>query len=339
MKLSRLTAVLFTAAALTGAVPAFAASSLLTPSGVRFTLVDEPESGQVQIARAEGDARATLVAPSTQDAAPESQAQLLYDSATDTLFVTWVRENTGNAEIRFAYLSAAGAWSSPRMIAAGSSSFRHLNVALTHAQRDGVTATLLHAAWWSVNGAVRDPEYALFAFEDGQPVSAEVANLNALAALQAKVLTSALEFEPDAIHPPLAMARNGEGVDIAFGAVDSTTLTRVNVVPKKIAGDVRIWKPVGRSSSKTAKVGDLLKGDTPAHAIIIDGRLALYAVDDDFRFIVLRADGTWSDTHSVHIDADNTMEDLVRDLRHTVQELLDQESTTTSADPSEATDR
>lgn len=326
MKPSRFAAVLFIAALSAGAVPALGSSSLLTPDGIRYAIVPEPDNPQVQIARAEGDLRATLVAPSTQDAGTESQAQLAYDTASGNLYVAWVRDNKGNAEIRFAAVNAEGEWSVPRMVAAGSGAYRNLQFVLTHVEENGRTTSFLHLAWWSVNGRLREPEYALFAFENGMAVSANVANLDELAALQGRVQTSALEYEPDAIHPPLAMARNGEGVDVAFGAVDSTVLTRLNVTPRKIGGDVRIWKPLGRNGNRTQRSGAMLTSGEAVHGLIINGRLALYSVSDVFRFVVLRADGTWSDAHAVRVDEENTVDDLVRDLRHTVQELLDHDT-------------
>lgn len=332
MKLNRFTAALFTAALIAGAVPALGASSLLTPAGVRYALVSDPGVAQVRIARAEGDARATLVAPSTQDAAPESQAQLAFDAATDTLYVAWVRENAGDAEIRFASLNSDGQWSTPRMVAAGSGAYRNLQFVVTHAVSDGTTATLVHLAWWSINGALRDPEYALFAFEEGRPVSAQVANLDDLAGLNKVVQTNDFEYEPDVLHPPLAMTRNEDSVDVAFGAVSSTAVTRVNILPRKIGGDVRIFVPVGRKGNRTPSVNMMSSSTAPVQGVIVNGRLALYSVGDDFRFVVLRNDGTWSDIHAVHLDEDNTIDDLVRDLRHTVQELLDHE-TDPNADP------
>jgi len=320
-----LTAVLFTAALLVGAVPAFGTSSMLTPAGVRYAIVSDPDVAQVQIARAEGSARAILVAPSTQDAGRESQAQLAFDAATDTLYVAWVRENAGNAEIRFASLSSGGQWSTPSMVAAGSGAYRNLQFVITHAEGDDSIATLVHLAWWSVNGGLRDPEYAMFAFENGRRVSADVANLIDLAGLDKAVKTSDFEYEVDVAYPPMAMARGDEGVEVAFGSVDSTFLTRLQIVPRKIGGDVRIWKPLGRSASRTQRVGAMLASGSAVNGLIIDGRLALYSADEDFRFVVLRNDGQWSELHSVHIDEDNTIDDLVRDLRHTVRELLDHE--------------
>ncbi len=325
MKLSRFVTALSIAALSAGAIPAFGSSSLLTPGGVRYAIVTDSDRPQVQIARAEGDLRATLVAPSTQDAGQESQAQLAYDTATGMLYVVWVRDNAGNAEIRFASVNVDGEWSAPRMVAAGSGAYRNLQFVLSHVEDEGQTTSLLHLAWWSVNGRLREPEYALFAFENGAAVSADVANLDELANLSGRVQTSALEYEPDAVHPPLAMARNGEGVDVAFGAVDSTVLTRLNVTPRKVGSDVRIWKPLGRDPSRTPRAGVMLTAGDPVDGVIINGRLALYAGTDVFRFVLLRSDGTWSDAHQVRVDEGNTVEDLVRDLRHTVQELLDYE--------------
>lgn len=332
MKLSRFAAVLFVSALSAGAVPAFAASSLLTPDGIRYAIVSQPDSPRVEIARAEGDLRATLVAPTTQDAGTETQAQLAYDTASHMLYVAWVRENAGGAEIRFASVSAQGEWSSPRMVAGGSGAYRNLQFVLTHAEGADEVTSLVHLAWWSVNGQLREPEYALFAFDGSTPLSAEVANLEELAATNQRSLSSWLEYEPEAVHPPLAMARSGEGVDVAFGGMTSTGVTRLKVLPRKIAPDVRIWKPLGRNGTRTPRSAQALSSGEAVHGVIINGRLALYSASDVFRFVVLRADGTWSDVHSVRVDAENTVDDLVRDLRHTVQELLDHEDAAGSAD-------
>jgi hypothetical protein len=309
------------------AVPAFGSSSLLTPGGVRYAIVAEPDRPQVQIARAEGDLRATLVAPSTQDAGIESQAQLAYDAASGSLYVAWVRENAGNAEIRFASVNVDGEWSSPRMVAAGSSAYRNLQFVLSHGEDNGHTTSFLHLAWWSVNGNLREPEYALFSFDGNIPLSAEVANLEDLAAANWRVQTSELQYEEDIVNPPLAMARNGAGVDVAFGAVDSTVLTRLNVNPRKVSVDVRIWKPLGRGATRTPRIAALVGPQDSAHGVIVNGRLALYTIDDEFRFMVLRNDNTWSDVHAVRVDDENTVQDLVRDLQHTVQELLEHDET------------
>jgi hypothetical protein len=323
---SRFAAVLFVAALSAGALPVFGSSSVLTPGGIRYAIVADPAGPQVEIARAEGDLRATLVAPTTQDAGPETQAQLSYDSATGMVYVAWARENAGGSEIRFASVNAQGEWSTPRMVAAGSGAYRNLHLVLTHAQESGEVTTLVHLAWWSVNGRLREPEYALFAFDGGMPLSGEVANLFELAESTGRERTIAsFEYELDAIHPPLTMARNGDSVDVAFGSVESTEITRLNVVARKPRPDVRIWKPLGRNASRTPRTGEMLTSGEAVHGVIINGRLALYSASDVFRFIVLRADGAWSDVHSVRIDEENTVDDLVRDLRHTVQELLDHE--------------
>jgi hypothetical protein len=308
------------------AVPAFGASSLLTPDGIRYAIEQTPNLPQVEITRAEGEARARLVVPSTEDATSESQAQLAYDLATETLFVVWTRDKSSGSEIRYATLNAAGQWSSPQNIAAGSAMYRGVQLVLTRSEHADVVATLMHVAWWSINGPIADPEYALFGFEGGVRVSAEVANLEELAAAGDGPSASDFEQVAEAIHPPLTMARSGETIDLAFGSTTSTSITRLNVAPRKIGVNVRIWKPVGRSVSRTPSIGMVVPDSTSAiHAFIDNGRLALYTLGEHFSWVVLRSDNTWSAMHSVKVDEENTASDLLRDLRQTVQELQENE--------------
>lgn len=323
MKLHRLFATLFVVSLL--AVPMFGAGSVLTPDGIRYAIVSSPDRPQVEIGRAEGRMRATLVVPSTDDAIEESQAQLAYDAATQTLFVVWTRENATGAEIRFATLSSSGEWSIPRNVAAGAGMYRGVQLALTRSEYGGVEATLLHLAWWSISGSVLDPEYALFAFENGRGVSAEVTNLTELANLGDGPTASSGEDVGEAIHPPLVMSRAGDSVDVAFGSTTSTAVTRLRIAPRKIGVTVRMWRPVGRGGSLTPRANLVSQNENPVQAFLVNDRLALYTAGDDFRFVVLRKDNTWSSVRNVHVDEDNTAQDLARDLRETVEALIEDE--------------
>jgi hypothetical protein len=328
MKLHRFFAALFVAALL--AVPAMASSSLLTPDGIRYAIERSPDQPQVEITRAEGGLRDRLVVPSTEDAAPEKAIQIAYDIVTDTLHVVWTRETEGGAEIRYATLSAAGQWSSPRNIAAGAQMYGGLQLAITRSEYAGTTATLMHVAWWSVNGNLRDPEYALFAFENGAQVSASVVNLEEMAALGDGVSANDFEDEDmgEPVHPPLTMERNRDGVDLAFGSVSSSAITRLTVAPRKIGPTVRIWKPVGRGMMNTPKSNLASSDRTPVQAFIRDGRIALYTLGDEFRYVVLKSNNTWTTPRSVNVDEDNTAADLLRDLRAAVEEISDEEDGT-----------
>ena len=326
MKLHRFFAALFVAALL--AVPAMASSSLLTQDGLRWAVERTPDLPQVEITRAEGGLRARLVVPSTEDATPEKMVQIAFDTYTDTLHVVWTRENEGGAEIRYATLSAAGQWSAPRNIAAGAQMYGGLQLAITRSEYGGTTATLMHVAWWSINGNLRDPEYALFAFENGAQTSASVANLEELASYGDGVSATAFNDEDmgEPAHPPLTMERSRDGVDIAFGSVSSSSLTRLVIVPRKIGPNVRIWKPVGRGVTQTPKSNLVSTDSTPVQAFIRDGHLALYTAGDEFRFVVLRSNNSWTPLRSVEIDEDNTSSDLLRDLRAAVEEISDDEA-------------
>lgn len=322
MKSLRFLAALFVVSLL--AVPMFGATSLLTPGGIRYAIEPTPDRPQIEIGRAEGLLRATLIVPTTDDAIAESQAQLAFDATTETLFVVWTRENATGAEIRYVTLDNQGQWSVPRNLAAGAGMYGGVQLVLTRSEYAGVPATLMHVAWWSINGRELDPEYALFAFENGVRVSADVANLVELSRLDIPT-ASAWEDVGPAVHPALTMARNGETVDIAFGSTTSTAITRVNVKPRKVGPDVRMWRPVGRGSSITPRVNLVSADETPIQAFIVKDRLALYTAGDDFRFVVLGKDNTWSQIHSVHVDEKNTLTDLARDFRDTVEELIDHE--------------
>lgn len=328
--MSRTLAVMFTIALL--ALPAMGAVSVLTPDGIRYAIEATPDGPQIEITRAEGEARARLVVPSTEDPTIEKQAQVAFDAITDTLYVVWTREGgAAGAEIRYAALNAAGHWSSPRNVAAGSGMYRGLQLALTRGEYGGVTATFMHLAWWSINGNVLDPEYALFAFEKGSDATVEVANLEDMADIGDGVTASEYEDDGEAIHPPLTMERNGESVDLAFGSVASTAITRLNILPRKIGGTVRIWKPVGRTSEITPRSNLVSSTPTPVQAIIKDGRVALYTLGADFHFVVLKKNNTWTSIYSLHVDEDNTSADLVHDLRAAMEQISEDEEASENA--------
>ena len=312
------------------AVPAMASNSLFTPDGIRYAIERQPDLPQVEILRAEGMDRARLVVPSTEDATPEKAVEIAFDTLTDTLHVVWTRENEGGAEIRYATLSAAGQWSSPRNIAAGAQMYGGLQLAITRSEYGGTFATLMHVAWWSVNGDLRDPEYALFAFEHGAQTSAMVGNLEEMALAGDGVTASDFGDEPmgEPVHPPLTLERVGDGIDIAFGSVSSSVITRLTIVPRKVGPNVRIWKPVGRAVHFTPRSNLVSSDATPVQAFIRDGRIALYTMGEEFRFVVLRSNNTWTPIRSVQVDEDNSSSDLLRDLRAAVEEISDAEEET-----------
>ena len=307
------------------ALPAFGATSLLTPDGVRYAIEPAPDAPQVEIARAEGVKRARLVVPSTQDVNSEFDAQIAYDNVTNALFVVWSRDGATGSEIRYAMLDETGNWSAPRLITAGAGAYRGLQFVLTHPASDE-DVTLLHAAWWGLTGSRTEAEYALFAFERGRFVSGDVQDLESLAALQYDVTAGEYEDAGNPLHPALAMERNGETVDVVFGSRTSTAVTRFNVTARKIAGNVRIWKPVGRSSDRTERA-NLTSSDpaSPVYGFIKKGNVALYTISEDFRFTVLRKDGTWSSIREIRIDADNTADELLRELQNAVEEMVNED--------------
>ena len=308
------------ALAAAGAVPLMGASSALTPDGTRYS-VETTGKPELVIARAAGDTRATMTVPTTDDAATESQAQLAYDGATGALYVVWTRQSEGANDVRLAALGVDGKWSVPQVVATGTGERLGLQLVLTHATEKETTATLLHLAWWTMGEPLAEAQYALVGIENGELVSTKVKALDELAALTGDSQAAAHESTGAAAHPPLAMTRSGEGVDVVFGAVDSTAVTLLNVDPRRIAGDVRMWTPVGKRGHHTPRANLVSEDNKPVQAFISrNGRVVLYAPGARFSFVVLEND-EWSPVRSLRVDAHMTAEALVDDLRRTVEEI------------------
>lgn len=319
MKIRHRIALTFALAA-AGAVPLMGASSALTPDGTRYS-VETTGKPELVIARAAGDTRATMTVPTTDDAATESEAQLAYDGATGALYVVWTRQSEGANDVRLAALEVDGKWSVPQVVATGTGERLGLQLVLTHATERETTATLLHLAWWTIGEPKAEAQYALVGIEDGAIVSTTVKSLDDLAALSGDSKTAGHENTGVAAHPPLAMTRTGDGVDVVFGAVDSTAVTRLSVDPRKIEGTVRAWTPVGRRGHRTPRANLVSADENPVRAFISrNGRVVLYAPGARFSFVVLEND-EWSPVRSLRVDEQMTAEALVEDLRRTVEEI------------------
>lgn len=265
-----------------------------------------------------GDDRQSVLVPTTDDEALDAQPRLAWDAASRTLFVLWRREGANGDEIRLARRYASGRWAPPIVIANGASASRAgLQLVITRAKEEGTadTTTLVHAAWWTL-GARPSAEYALAAFHGAELLSTSVDSLDDLAA----VLASAADDEDTgkAVHPPLAMVRNGEGVDVAFGAPRSTAVTRVQLEPRKVAPNARIWRPSGRHGRRTPAANFISSSSAPVQSFIIDGKVVLYTPDARFRYVVQQQDGKWTPVRMLATDDKLTSEDVVRELRRSV---------------------
>jgi len=295
-------------------------NTVLTSGGVVYT-VDPSSRTQLELIRRSGEARDTVAVPTTEDAAIESQAQLLWDDATSILFVLWHRSMDRSDQILCARLDADGNWSDPFLVATGSAAKRAgLQVALTKATTgNGQMTTLVHAAWWSIN-ANPVAEYALIAFENGQHISTSVVDLETLAGSNGP---ADYDTEPvrEVLHPPLAMARSENGdVDVVFGSTLSTRLTRVIVTPK-IRSDARLWKPSKKGGGYTPRAGLMSANGDPVKAILSQGgRIVLYTPDTKFRFVMYQ-NGQWTPERMIQLDSKLTREQMVQELQRTVEQL------------------
>jgi hypothetical protein len=299
------------------------AEQVQTLDATHYAIAAPTDVPVLELIRRNGETRETLVVPSTDDEAVESHAKLLWDSSTSTLFVVWQRSVEGANEIRLAWLNPDGMWSEPITVAGASSLNRvSLQVALTRAASLGaeLDVTLIHMVWWSL-GSKPEAEYALVAFEAGANVSSLVASLDTLSE-DLRTLSTGPEAEDtgEAIHPPLAMSKVESAVDVVYGDVDSTGVTRVRLEPVRIAGNARAWRPLGRTGDRTGRTGFISNNSAPVGAFISKGRIVLYTPDEEFRFVVYE-NGEWSPVRMIQLDETLTGDQVLYELRRTVDDL------------------
>jgi hypothetical protein len=308
---------------MTAAFSAHGARSALTPDGSRYSVEPSAEAPRLLLERVSGDVRDTIVVPTTDDEAVESESHVAYDALTGALYVVWTRRHEGVEELRFAVRSADGNWSAPRTVASGTERLLGSQVVVTHGgeDEDDAQVSLIHVAWWKVGGAAPEPWYAVVAMEKDAEPSMSFANLVDLAALSADTKAAENEETGAAVHPPLAMIRNGQGVDVVFGAVHQTAVTSLTIEWRRIAGIARIFVPVGRAARMTPRANLVSSSEQPLQAFISrNGRIVLYAPGERFSYVVLDQ-GAWTPVRTLKVDEKMTMDHVLKDLQRTVEEL------------------
>jgi hypothetical protein len=293
--------------------------TVLTQDGTLFAVDGGASGSSVSLLVTREDVRISEAVPATADEAIESDARLLWDRPTSTLFVVWHSAMVDRDAIVLQARNADGTWSEPVVLASCSSQRRvGLQTLLTHApanEENTAQATLIHAAWWGV-ADVFTPEYALVAFENGQFVSNEVVKLEELA--NRPLTPDEYEETGAPLHPPLALTFDGSSVDVVFGAAASTRLTRLKIDPRKVGGDARMWKPLGRNGGRTGPARLLAADAAPLQAFVSRGRIVLYDPAEKFRYVMLE-NGEWTPERMIQLDGTVTTEQLVTELQRTVE--------------------
>ena len=305
---------------LSGTAAAGTVETALTNDLVLWTIDGGSSGPSLVLSMREGDFTQDVTVPTTDDTAIDAQPRLAWDPVSRSLFLLWCREGIRGDEIRLARRYASGRWAAPIVLAGGTDAKRaglQLVLTRTKDEQSGDEETLVHAAWWTLRDGAPTAEYALAAFHGTDHLSTALDTLDHLAA----VLTAAAQDEDTgaAIHPPLAMVRAEDGVDVAYGAARTTAVTRVQIRPGKVAGNARIWRPSGKNGGRTGAANLVSASDSPVQSFIAGGRVVLYTADARFRYVVL-ADGRWTPVRMLTPDAGFTTEALVRELRRSVEQ-------------------
>ncbi|HEX6161103.1 MAG TPA: hypothetical protein VF111_13105, partial [Thermoanaerobaculia bacterium] len=236
--------ILFVVLALAVAVSATAQplESVLTPAGTLYTLDSIGEGQALALTRRVGSEREPIIVPATAGEELDHDGRLLYDQATDTLFVVFRR---ASGDVVLTSMDSKGVWSDEHVIALGDGSVRSgLRVALTHDKENDASLSFLHAIWWQ-QGEKLVPSYALVAYDGTERLSTYVGSLIDLA----NAIRNGSDREgaaPDDSLPLLAITGSAKEVDVVFGSLETPTATRIKILPKK-RGEARIYIPIGRS--------------------------------------------------------------------------------------------
>lgn len=297
--------------------------AVLRPDSTVFAIDASKPAAQLEVSRRRGETNEKLIVPTTDDEAIESDARLVFDAATGTVFVLWHRSAEGVDEIRLAALNAKDEWSDVYLVADGATTRRAgLQLILTHAREedDKVETTLIHATWWSI-GEELTPEYAMVAFEEGRHLSTEVTDLRTFTSTDSHAAREADETEDTgaAAHPPLAMSRTGKFIDVLFGGEQTTAVTRVRIEPKRVSSEARIWRPSGKTAQKTPPARLTSFSAAPVQSFVSGDRIVLFTPDAKFRYSVFD-DGKWTPVRMIELDEHLTSEHLLQQLHRSVEE-------------------
>ena len=296
---------------------------VLRQDGTVYSIDASKPTGQLEVSRRRGEIRDTLLVPSTDDEAIESDAKLVFDSATGAVFVVWHRSAEDLDEIRLVALDTNDEWSKVHVVASSERVRRAgLQLILTHAREedDESDTTLLHATWWSI-GTELTPEYALIAFESSMHLSTEIDNLRTFTkdATVASLATVEDEDTGEAEHPPLAMNAFGKYIDVIYGGVRTTAVTRVRIEPTRISSEARIWRPSGKALQHTPPARLTSLSASPVQAFLNGDRFVLYTPDAKFRYSVYD-DGVWTPIRTIELDEKLTSQHVLEQLRRSVEE-------------------
>lgn len=297
----------------------------LTPGGTLFTIEAQAEQHALALIARNGESRETIVIPATEGEALDTDAHLLYDRVSDTVFVVWRRATDAGDEIVITSRDKDGAWSDAYVLAEADGSVaerRVLRAAITHATENGAQLSFLHAVWWD-QGSTLVARYALIAYDGAERLSAFTGNLRDL--LGSTRVGDSFEPAPDDAFPLLAVNAATDGVDVVFGSMDQPTANRIKLIPKK-KGEARIYTPIGRSGGSMPHPRFGSESTSNAQVMMVGTRVVVYTMGEKFTFSVY--DGrTWGPVRSLRLDAAMTASAVEAALRRAVSADQDQDET------------
>jgi hypothetical protein len=310
--------------------------ALLIPDGTLYTIhyersIESPEAKATSVTHLvltarRGDAISPEVIPATLHGGAHFNPVIAYDAESGLLFAFWIHNPQGSAtQLMFASRTAAGVWSEAASFGDYNDRRENLRIAVTRKfedengeTRNGIT---VHLAWWQFTHETREKsaKYMMVTIQNGAVVNLEPLDLKQF------VGKPKTEAQDDAqvdyrvlMQPILAASPTQDSVALLFGDLETTTLSSVKVRPvAKVGSNGRLRVPGGRRDAVPYLAPTLVlnEGDRIEGIYGSDASLALYTTSGGkFRYSLLR-NGTWSQQHSIALDAQVTAGSAVDALR------------------------
>lgn len=301
------------------AVAAFATAqpleSVLTPAGELFTLDVVGEGQALALTKRVGGEREQIIIPATAGEELDHDGRLLYDTATELLFVLFRRDS---GDVVLTTLDKEGVWSDEHVLSLGDGSHRSgLRAAITHDTDGEVAMTFVHAIWWQ-QGEQLVPSYGLVAYEGVERVSSYTGSLVELA----NSIRNGSNHDgsaPEDSLPLLAISGTAKEADVVFGSLETPSATRIKILPKK-RGEAKIWIPVGRTGGNMPhpKFASASKGS--AQVMIVGTRVVVYSSNENVFHFSVYTEGEWGPVRSLKLDESMTARQVESALRRAVSE-------------------
>lgn len=325
---------------LAAAVPALAGEFrerdvLLTTDGVVYTVdsvydanVEEGQSPYyLTLTEQNGDERTTTRVPGSIFGGAHSHPALAYDNDSETLFLFWQETLYRGLSSRLLFASLNdGVWSDVTALDSVDWKLRrNLRIAVTRSietvgengERTPAPQVVVHAVWWEETGYGEWARYAMLGIDNGVVTSRDFRYLVEFTGASIDRTAPLVNASPNEVlrHPAVFANSSRDSVEVLFGDATTNSIHRIRLKPV-LDGRVRI--PIGVRGTNLRNTSLDMASDGRAAAVIDDGSVAIYTLDENRLNYIVYREGAWSKQRSIALNSDINAHTAVDALRRMI---------------------